>query len=137
MKVFANTGFLIALLNPRYALHVKAQHLESSGIFSAIITTEMVLAEFLNDFGSRGKELRSSAHEFVSQLQHYELFMIIQQTSLQFWNAVHLYQARTDKGWSLTNCASFLAMSDLGIQQALTYDRHFEQMGFRALLREG
>lgn len=40
-----------------------------------------------------------------------------------------------DKGWSLTDCASCLIMNADSINEALTHDRHFEQMGFRALLR--
>jgi predicted nucleic acid-binding protein len=45
------------------------------------------------------------------------------------------YQTRPDKSWSLTDCSSFLIMESEGIEAALTYDRHFEQAGFQALLR--
>jgi uncharacterized protein len=34
-----------------------------------------------------------------------------------------------------TDCISFAAMKDEGIIEALTGDRHFEQAGFRALLK--
>jgi len=40
-----------------------------------------------------------------------------------------------DKGWSLTDCASFVIMEDEGLPAALTHDHHFEQAGFQALLR--
>jgi uncharacterized protein len=40
-----------------------------------------------------------------------------------------------DKSWSFTDCGSFLIMHDEGLTSALTHDRHFEQAGFRALLR--
>jgi predicted nucleic acid-binding protein len=36
---------------------------------------------------------------------------------------------------SLTDCISFVVMMDLGITDALTADHHFEQAGFRALLK--
>lgn len=36
---------------------------------------------------------------------------------------------------SITDCASFCIMQQQGIQEALAYDRHFEQAGFIALLR--
>jgi predicted nucleic acid-binding protein len=49
--------------------------------------------------------------------------------------AVDLYQHRQDKGWSLTDCTSFLIMGDEGINDALTGDHHFEQAGFNVLLR--
>lgn len=39
------------------------------------------------------------------------------------------------KHWSLTDCISFVVMQQRGIRQALTFDRHFEQAGYEALLR--
>ncbi len=42
---------------------------------------------------------------------------------------------RPDKDWSLTDCISFVVMEEHGITDALTGDHHFEQAGFRALLK--
>ena len=42
---------------------------------------------------------------------------------------------RHDKDWSLTDCISFVVMEDQRITDALTGDRHFEQAGFKALLK--
>ena len=36
----------------------------------------------------------------------------------------------------LTDCISFVVMEERGITDALAYDQHFVQAGFRALLRE-
>ena len=49
---------------------------------------------------------------------------------------MNLYEARPDKGYSLTDCISMQTMRKEGISEALTDDRHFEQEGFRALFRE-
>jgi predicted nucleic acid-binding protein len=46
-----------------------------------------------------------------------------------------LYQARPDKGYSLTDCISMQIMRRRGLTDALTGDRHFEREGFRALFR--
>ncbi len=48
-----------------------------------------------------------------------------------------LYRTRPDKACSLTDCISFIVMTDHGLTDALTGDHHFEQAGFRALLRQG
>jgi predicted nucleic acid-binding protein len=52
-----------------------------------------------------------------------------------FDRAVSLYSARPDKEWGLTDCISFVLMSERGIAQALTTDRHFEQAGFLNVLK--
>lgn len=46
------------------------------------------------------------------------------------------FRARPDKEWGLIDCVSFVVMSQRGIVNALTTDEHFQQMGFRALLRD-
>ncbi|HEY4594260.1 MAG TPA: nucleic acid-binding protein, partial [Thermoanaerobaculia bacterium] len=60
---------------------------------------------------------------------------IVPQSSIQFQEALSLYEQREDKHWSLTDCASFQIMRRDRMTQALTYDHHFEQAGFQALLR--
>ena len=46
-----------------------------------------------------------------------------------------LYRQRADKDWSRPDCISFVVMADGKISEALTGDRHFEQAGFKALLK--
>src|SRR5665648_1053927 len=40
---------------------------------------------------------------------------------------------RPDKTYSLVDCLSFVVMEELGIETAITGDRHFRQEGFRVL----
>lgn len=60
---------------------------------------------------------------------------VVPQASLQFGRAYDRYRARLDQGWSLTDCASFVLMQERGLLEALAHDKHFEQAGFKALLR--
>lgn len=46
-----------------------------------------------------------------------------------------LWTARSDKDWSLVDCASFVVMQQLKLTEALTTDHHFEQAGFLRLLK--
>lgn len=48
--------------------------------------------------------------------------------------ALSLYETRGDKNWSLTDCSSFVIMTERRLTDALTADRHFRQAGFRAVL---
>jgi uncharacterized protein len=81
--------------------------------------------------------LRLAARDLVEQLGQNPRTTIISQTGSQFRSALSLYSDRNDQTWSLTDCASFLIMKAQAIEDALTYDRHFEQMGFAAMLRGG
>lgn len=52
-----------------------------------------------------------------------------------FARAYRLYKNHQDKEWGLTDCISFVVMSDLGVTEALTCDRYFVQAGFQVLLK--
>lgn len=53
--------------------------------------------------------------------------------TVAFINSLRVLK-RPDKDWGLTDCISFAVMTQEGITQALTSDRHFEQAGFTKLL---
>lgn len=99
------------------------------------ITSEMVLTELLNSFASKGENFRETAAKIVERLQAVANCEIVPQTSILFREALKRYKSRPDKCWSLTDCMSFLIMEDQKISEALTYDKHFSQAGFNALLR--
>jgi predicted nucleic-acid-binding protein len=61
---------------------------------------------------------------------------VVAQTTDSFRTGFELYRARLDKGYSLTDCISMQTMRREGIAEVLTNDVHFEQEGFRAVLRE-
>ena len=134
-RVFADSSYWIALLNPRDELHVKARGAARTYASDRVVTSEMVLVEFLNAFSDRGPRLRRAAAQAIRSLQSAASVVVIPQTSDQFEQALRRYDGRPDKSWSLTDCASFLIMETERIDSALTYDQHFAQAGFQALLR--
>lgn len=134
-SIFADTAFWIALVAPRDQLHLQAKDASGWLANSRIVTSELVLTEFLNEFARRGEDLRNAATKLVESLRARSDLQIVPQTSVGFAAAFDLYRKRTDKGWSLTDCSSFAIMEQYGIREALTFDRHFEQAGFKALLR--
>ncbi len=134
-RVFADTGYWIALLNPRDDLHQKAFATSQDYTSNQIVTSEMVLTEFLNSFSDYGPRLRQAAARAVASLRNTSEVVIVPQTSQLFEKALKRYEDMTDKSWSLTDCASFLIMEQEQVKDALTHDRHFAQAGFNALLR--
>lgn len=134
-KVFADADYLIALLNPKEQLHTKAREVSQELGPARIVTSEMVLTEVLAFYAESGPSLRDAAANVALELGGDPNATVIPQTSVQFQEALSYYRQRRDKTWSLTDCASFLIMRDAGIDTALTHDHHFEQAGFKALLR--
>lgn len=134
--VFADSDYWIALLNPKDELHKKAKSVSSIHHGVRLVTSEMVLVEVLAGMASRGPNLRKAAVRLVEALRGNPNTSIIPQTSMQFQRAFKIYQERDDKDWSLTDCASILVMQEEKISEALAHDKHFEQAGLKALLRE-
>jgi predicted nucleic acid-binding protein len=134
-RVFADTGYWVAVLNPADELHLKALEVSRGLGAVRIYTTEMVLVEVANMLGKAGEEFRVLVQQTITSLRQNPNVTIGPQTSTMFREALDFYAAHRDKNWSLTDCASFLIMREEGITQALAHDHHFEQAGFVALLR--
>ena len=134
-EVFADTGYWIAMFNPGDELHGKAREVTRGLADARIVTTEMVLVEFLNFAGGAGREARRLAASMVRAVSESPDMEVVAQTTNQFWAAVARYASRLDQNWSVVDCASFLLMEERDIREALAFDHHFEQAGFTALLR--
>ena len=133
--LFVDAAYWVAMINPQDDLHERAISLSRSLDDCLFVTTEMVMTEVLNFFAERGRAPRQLAANLVQRLRQDANTRIGAQTSDQFDDALEMYRNRQDKQWSQTDCASFRVMENDHITEALTYDQHFEQAGFRALLR--
>jgi len=131
--VFADTGYWVAVLDPNDRLHERGRAVSVALGKARLVTTEMVLAELLAALSKL--PVRPYAIAGVDRIRANPNVEVIPQTSLQFAHAYDLYKRRSDKEWSLTDCASFEVMQTRGITEALAHDLHFEQAGFTALLR--
>lgn len=132
--LFVDTGFFVALLDKNDAHASKARKLYQTIEGTRLITTAAVLIELLNGFGDRGPHLRKNTIEFVRKLHASPNVEIVALTQDLYFEALDYYERHRDKGYSHTDCLSFLIMNDRGIREALAIDHHFSQAGFRALL---
>ena len=133
--VFADSGYWIAMYDPPDSLHLEAAAVTKGLGSCRIVTSQMILVEFLNYMSGHGQSLREKAMSVVTCLRDTLSVEIVPQTRDQFDEAAALYSSRSDKGWSLTDCASFILMKQMNISEALAHDRDFEQAGFVALLK--
>ncbi len=135
-ELFADSGYWIAILNPGDQWHQKAMRIMRSIGSRRIVTSELVIAEFLNGMARFGRESRRRSADTASRFYANENLIVIRLQDIPLATAIQRYAARLDQRWSLVDCHSFLIMEQRGITDALAYDRDFEQAGFRALLRD-
>ncbi len=130
---FADTYYLLALINTKDKDHGAALR-HSQGRSLGLVTTTWVLVEFADALSAITN--RANAARFIRGLHAQPFVEVVPPTRAQFEHALDRYENRRDKEWSLTDCLSFLLMEERGITDALTADHHFEQAGFRALMRD-
>ncbi|HET7233875.1 MAG TPA: PIN domain-containing protein [Longimicrobium sp.] len=135
MAVFVDAGYLIALDNSRDENHAAAlRHWrEFARSRPALVTTSFVLAETVAFFQRRGQH--DKAVEVGLRLLSGEGIELVHVDHELCQSAFDYLQARRDKHYSLTDCASFVMMQRRGIHEALAFDAHFEQAGFVRLPR--
>jgi hypothetical protein len=131
-SVFADSFYFVALFNRTDKHHERAV-VAAQRMRGAVLTSEWVLAEFADAMAA--SRSRSLAGRFIRELRGDPGVRIVGAGSDHFDRGLTLYEARSDKNWSLTDCITFIIMKDEGIREALTGDRHFEQAGFEAILR--
>jgi len=129
--VFADTSFFLALLRAGDPAHQRAR--DELVVNRPIVTTAFIVVELGNACA------RASDHgdflALVAGLRASPRTIIVGLDASLLERGLEMMAARADKDWSLTDCISFVVMEKEGLQDALTTDRHFEQAGFRALLR--
>jgi len=134
--VFVDTDYWMATIDHREGLHQRALTVSTQLSSYRFVTSEMVLVEVLNSFAKYGTHLREAAVTAVEAIESDPRIEVIPQTRQLFQGALALFRQRLDKDWRLTDCASFTIMDQRGIGEALTNDHHFEQNGYKALLRQ-
>jgi predicted nucleic acid-binding protein len=129
--VFVDTFYWIARIDPHDQWHQKAKELSDSLHDTRLLTTRAVLVELLNYFSGYGPEMRQAVAQIVRRIDGDSQ---VEVTPGLFDEGLHLFGARLDKGYSMTDCMSMSTMNFLGLTEVLTHDRHFAQEGFVVLL---
>lgn len=134
MKIFVDTAAWIALINKRDSLHYPALEINKNlrQKQCSLITTEFVLLEVADGLCNLSNRLKII--NFIDGLYQLPKLRIIKLNQILFQKGWQLYKQRLDKEWSLTDCISFIVMTENNITQAFTSDHHFEQAGFTKLL---
>ena len=134
MSFFVGTFYWIALTNPIDSSHREVLRFTASLPPRSVITTDEVLTEFLA-FGGADQRLRRQAGLAVEGLVNDPDIRVIPQSRSTFFGGLALYNERSDKAYSLTDCISMGTMRRERLTEVLTNDKHFDQEGSRAVFR--
>jgi uncharacterized protein len=129
MKVFADTGYFIALANPRDQWHagaVKALRPEYD-----VVTSSLVVNETISLLQARG--FFSAALEFLREIRKIESIQIVYADPVIQTEAWDLFARWGSAGANAVDCVSFAIMRRMGCKKALTFDKHFRAAGFQTL----
>ncbi len=132
-RVFLDTSYVQAVVDARDQHHRVAVGLYGLIRSAKIWTTEAILLEIGNALSAID---RIEASKFIANAYITPNIQVVAMTTELLGAGLSLYRARGDKAWGLTDCISFVVMTRLGLNIALTSDRHFVQAGFRALMLE-
>lgn len=132
-RFFMDSAFVLAMLNPKDAFHDSAlELLPRVRVARAIWLHDGIVLEVANGLSQKQRE---SAVDFIEKVYRTTNTKVIPLDRKLMKRAVQLYRERSDKEWGLTDCVSFVLMNDHSLEEALTSDHHFEQAGFKILLK--
>ena len=124
--VFLDTSALYAIKDRDDAHHRAAMDF-FTGFTGQFITTNFIASETitlaLHKLGHR------AARELGEDLWAQRYARIIYVSKSDQHAAWELFKKYDDKGFSFTDCTSFVVMERLGLLYAFTFDEHFEQTG--------
>jgi uncharacterized protein len=125
-RAFADTVYWVARINPRDQWHATYRAV----VVADLVTSDEVLDEVLAHFSGHGPAMRARAVAIVRHVLAHPDIEVIPQSRDSFLDALALYEARPDKGYSLTDCSSMATMRARGIAEVLTRDAHFARESF-------
>lgn len=133
-RILLDTVYIQGLLNNADQHHAAAivalSRVEEA---EEVFITDAVITEVCNAFA---KLDRRAAMRFVHGCDSNSQITIVHVDADLLARGLALYDERSDKTWSLTDCISFTVMQDRQITVAATGDHHFVQAGFVAILLE-
>jgi predicted nucleic acid-binding protein len=101
---------------------------QTAANIGTLYTSDYIIDETLTLLNVRISH--TTAVEFGRIILASKVIEIIPVTVSRWEEAWKLFIKYSDKDFSFTDCTSFIIMHELNLKEALTFDRHFQQMGF-------
>ncbi|MBD2484268.1 type II toxin-antitoxin system VapC family toxin [Planktothrix sp. FACHB-1365] len=132
-NLFLDTSYIIALETADDINHLRTLNHWQNLIKGTpkLVTTSYIFDEMVTFFNSRNRHHK--AVEVGNRLLRSSLVQFIHVDEVLFFDGWQLFQQYNDKSYSLTDCISFVVMTQSNIRTALSFDNHFIQAGFEKL----
>lgn len=138
LEVFVDTSGWASLVDTNQPQHEAAarhyRNLREQG--KKAVTTNYVITELVALLHSPLRLTRARIVAIVDGIRTSPYVEVLHVDASLDEEAWQLLKKRTDKSWSLVDCASFVVMQHRGISEALTSDHHFGQAGYVRMLRQ-
>jgi predicted nucleic acid-binding protein len=128
VKLLADTGALLALFNPRDALHQQARRFAKDAVGARFLLTELILSETVTRLRARtGAARAADVGAALLNSRRYEILFV--DARLVEAGLAELRRFG-DKRLSLVDAVSFAVIRALGLDGSFTFDRDFRDCGF-------
>jgi predicted nucleic acid-binding protein len=129
-KVFIDTSVLVSIFEEDDGRHEEAIRLFEKAMAQKlrVVISDYIFDECITTVNSRSDHNTAvKAGEFILSSNVIELIWLDQEMKLKAWE---YFIAHADKGYSFTDCTSFILMKEMKLTQYLAFDKHFERAGF-------
>lgn len=131
-QVFLDTSALYAYINASDPDHKKVRNF-LDGFKSRVVITNYIFDEIVTLVLARlGHDRAVFVGNILNKSPQVDRVWVSEGDEKNAWN---LFVSRKDKGYSFTDCISFVVMKRLKISKCLALDGHFKQEGFEEVLR--
>ena len=134
-NIFVDTSAWLSLVNKKDIWYEKAKEIRQELIREncSFWISDYITVEIANALAR--VHFRKIAVVLVESILSSKEIKLIRINPELFYESWALYKERHDKEWGFTDCTSFTIMLKYGIRTAFTNDHHFEQAGFKILLK--
>ncbi len=129
-KVFIDTSALVSIFEEDDGKHEEALRLFEKAMAQKlrVVISDYIFDECITTVNSRADHATAvKAGGFILSSNVVELIWLDQDVKLKAWE---YFTAHADKGYSFTDCTSFILMKEMKLTHYLAFDKHFEQAGF-------
>ncbi len=130
-KVFLDTSAIFALINSKDPDHPEVSAFVDS-FKGKMVITNYIFDEIITLVLSRlGHKQAVNVGDILRNSPQVENLQISPNDEKSAWK---FFKSREDKGYSFTDCTSFIVMERSKIRKYLALDEHFRQEGFEGVL---